>query len=363
MRDRASYEFALISVAAALELDGDTIRSARIVMGGVAHKPWRATDAEQALVGKSLALPAFEAAGKAATTGARPYRQNAFKVTLVNRAVARALAEAGGRMSTNASVAIGDPLQRVDGRAKVTGTAKYSAEFPVPGLVYGSLVMSRIASGKVATIDTAQAARAPGVLAVITPANAIRLAAPEGRLSLLQNDRVFYQNQPIAVVVAETFEQAEHAASLVRPQYQPGPAKLDFQAGFPSSYTYSHTGEPGDQSWGDVNAGLAAAEVKIDAVYTTPVQHHNPMEPHATIAQWDGDRLLLHDAIASMREWHVQETAAKIFSASSQGKTFMSSLCLQAGGGFGCKGQIWSHVDSGRARRQAGPAARQVGAH
>ncbi len=242
-------------------------------------------------------------------------------------------------MNTNGPVAIGDPLPRVDGRAKVTGAAKYSADFPAPGLVYGSLVMSTIASGKIVSMDTAAAARAPGVLAVITPANALRLAAPERRISLLQDDQVHYQNQPIAVVVAETFEQAEHAVSLVRPQYQPGPAKLDFEAGFPDSYPSSHNGEPGDQSFGDVNAGLAAAEVTIDAVYTTPIQHHNPMEPHATIAEWDGDRLLIHDATQHVSG--VQETAAKIFGIP---KDNVHVISLFSGGGFGCKGQIWSHV-------------------
>jgi xanthine dehydrogenase YagS FAD-binding subunit len=96
VRDRMSYEFALISVAAALDLDGITIRNARIVLGGVAHKPWRATTAEQMLIGKPADSSVFEAAGKEAIDGAKPHRQNAFKVDLVSRAVARALAEAGG---------------------------------------------------------------------------------------------------------------------------------------------------------------------------------------------------------------------------------------------------------------------------
>jgi xanthine dehydrogenase YagS FAD-binding subunit len=96
VRDRASYDFALVSVAAALEINGGRIRSARIALGGVAHKPWRATAAEQVLIGKAPATALFEAAGQAAIAGAKPYRQNAFKVDLVRRAVARALAEAGG---------------------------------------------------------------------------------------------------------------------------------------------------------------------------------------------------------------------------------------------------------------------------
>ncbi len=240
---------------------------------------------------------------------------------------------------SNGSVAIGDPLPRVDGRAKVTGSAKYSAEFPIPRLVHGSLVMSTIASGKVVRMDTAAAERAPGVLAVITPSNAIRLAAPERRISLLQDDRVFYQNQPIGIVLAETFEQARYAASLVKPQYEAAPAKLDFEGGFPNSYPSSHNGEPGDQSWGDVDAALAAAEVKVDAVYTTPIQHHNPMEPHATIAQWNGDRVTLHDATQHITG--LQEKTATLFGIPKENVHVISVF---VGGGFGCKGQIWSHA-------------------
>ena len=96
VRDRISYEFALVSVAAALDMDGRTIRSARIVLGGVAHKPWRATTAEQMLMGKPTGSALFEAAGKEAVAGAKPRRQNVYKVELAGRAVARALAEAGG---------------------------------------------------------------------------------------------------------------------------------------------------------------------------------------------------------------------------------------------------------------------------
>jgi xanthine dehydrogenase YagR molybdenum-binding subunit len=242
-------------------------------------------------------------------------------------------------MSATELIAIGDPLPRVDGRAKVTGQAKYSAEFSLPGLVYGSLVMSTIPSGRVTRMDTAAAERAPGVVAVITPANAIRLPAPERRLTLLQDDQVFYNNQPIAIVLAESLEQAQCGAQLVQPHYETMPAKLDFLAGFPSSYTYNHNGEPGDQSWGDVPVGLAAATVKIDQIYTTPVQHHNPMEPHATVAHWDGIHLMLYDATQHVTG--VQEEAAQIFGIPKE-QVHVTSLFV--GGGFGCKGQVWSHV-------------------
>lgn len=242
-------------------------------------------------------------------------------------------------MSTSSLVSIGDPLSRVDGPAKVAGTAKFSAEFPVRGMAYATLVMSTIPSGRVSRMDTAEAERAHGVVAVITPANAIRLAAPERRLTLLQDDQVFYRNQPIAMVVAETLEQSHYAAALVKPQYETAAAKLDFLAGFPEGYPYQHNGEPGDQSWGDVNAGLTRAEVKIDAVYTTPIQHHNPMEPHATIAHWDAGHLMFYDATQHITG--VQEEAAKVFGIPKE-NIHVTSLFV--GGGFGCKGQVWSHV-------------------
>ena len=241
-------------------------------------------------------------------------------------------------MSTG-TVAIGDPLPRVDGPAKVTGQAKFAAEFPVRGLAYASQVVSTIPSGRITALDTAQAERAPGVIAVITPKNALRLAKPERRLTVLQDDQVFYQNQPIAVVVAETFEQATYAASLVRAEYETTPAKLDFVGGFPTGHPSQHTGEPGDQSWGDVEAGLAEATVKIDQVYTTPIHHHNPMEPHATMAIWDGDRVTLHDATQHISG--VQEKVATIFGIP---KANVHVNCPFTGGGFGCKGQVWSHV-------------------
>ena len=249
----------------------------------------------------------------------------------------------GGRIS------IGDPLPRVDGVAKVTGAAKYAAEFSMPGLVYASLVMSTIPSGRVSRLDTAQAEHAAGVIAVITPANAIRVAKPERRLTLLQDDQVFYNNQPIAVVVAETIEQAQHAASLVRATYATAPARLDFQAGFRDGYPSAHNGEPGDQSWGDVEGGLAEAAIRIDQFYTTPIQHHNPMEPHATIAHWNADHVTLYDATQHISG--LQEKTSAIFGVPKEN---VHVTCLFTGGGFGCKGQVWSHA------MLAALAARQV---
>jgi xanthine dehydrogenase YagR molybdenum-binding subunit len=253
-------------------------------------------------------------------------------------------------MSTARPISIGDPLARVDGVAKVTGSAQYAADFRLPGLTHASLVLSTIPSGRIASIDKSGAEHLPGVIAVITPENAIRLAAPERRLTILQDDQVFYQNQPVAVVVAETLEQAQFAASCVTIRYEPAPAKLDFKAGFAGAHPSKHNDEPGDQSWGNVEAGLAQASAKVDQVYTTPIHHHNPMEPHATIARWDGKKLMLHDATQHITG--VKEKLAGIFGISKEN---VSVECPFTGGGFGCKGQIWSHVVL------AALAAKQVG--
>ena len=234
---------------------------------------------------------------------------------------------------------IGAPLTRVDGRLKVTGAAKYTAEFQMPRLAYGVVVESTIPSGRVTSIDTEKAEHAPGVISVLTYRNAPKLPGAEIRISLLQNDKVYYNGQAIALVVAETLHQAQHAASLVKAQYLATPAKLDFSAGFPTSHPGSHNGEPGDAGWGDTTAGLAQAEVKVEEVYTTPIQHHNPMEMHATIAEWDGDKLTVHDATQAVTSR--QQYLAKMFGIPEEN---IRVIALYVGGGFGCKGQTWSHV-------------------
>ena len=243
---------------------------------------------------------------------------------------------------------IGEPITRVDGKDKVTGKAKYAAEFPIEGLTYAIMVTSTIPNGRIARMDTAAAQHAPGVLLVMTPANAPRLpeggkaakSAGGGRvLSLLQDDSVHYNNQPVAVVVAETLNQAIYGASLVRVKYQQGGAKLDFAAGFPTAHPGGHGHDPANVSAGELARGMAAGEVKIDEVYRTPMQNHNPMEPHATIAEWHGEQLRLHDATQYITG--VKQTVAKTLGLPDDN---VRVLCPYTGGGFGCKGSTWSHV-------------------
>lgn len=234
---------------------------------------------------------------------------------------------------------VGSRLTRVDGRDKVTGTAKYSAEFPLPRLAHAVMVMSTVPKGRIASIDTARAQRSSGVIAVLTHGNAPKLAKPDPQVPALQDDQVHYNNQPIAVVVAETLDQAAHAASLVEVRYEVQPPSLDFLAGFPSSYPGTHNGERGDLNFGDVNAGLAEAEVTVDEVYTTPIHHHNPMEPHTTTASWDADRLTLHNSTQ-----YVSGDQQRMSIAFGIPKENVRILAEFVGGGFGSKGHPWSHV-------------------
>ena len=247
--------------------------------------------------------------------------------------------------------AIGAPLDRVDRPLKVCGEARYTGDLALPRMLHAVLVTSTIASGRVAAVDGALAQRAPGVVAVISPANAMKLPqagrapakAPDSRvLSLLQDDQVAYANQPIALVAAETFEQAAAGAALVRVEYERGPVRADFEAGRREEHVPDKdklNGAPPDTSRGDIEAGLRAAAHRHEAIYTTPFQHHNPMEPHVTLARWDGERLEVEDS--SQYVAGVRRTLARSFGIDPALVRVRSSF---VGGAFGGKGSAWSHV-------------------
>jgi xanthine dehydrogenase YagR molybdenum-binding subunit len=244
----------------------------------------------------------------------------------------------------------GQPLDRTDGIAKVTGSARFSAEHALPRLAHAVMVTSTISSGRITAIETADAEKMTGVLAVMTHLNAPRLpkggraaagAPPAGRaLTLLQDDEVHFNNQPIAVVVADTLEHARHAASRVRPRYQATTSQLSFNDAKKSGHAPDKVQtEEADSRRGDVAAGLRNAASRIDAVYRTPSEHHNPMEPHATIAVWEGEHLTLYDSTQYMSG--VQNTVAKTFGIAPEK---VRAICPFTGGGFGSKGSTWSHV-------------------
>ena len=248
---------------------------------------------------------------------------------------------------------IGRPVSRVDGRQKVTGGATYAAEFDVPGLAHGAVVRSTVASGRIASIDSVSAERAPGVVAVLTHRNAPRLAYREHkalvdaaigeRLHVLQDDRVSHQGQPIALVIADTLEQANHAATLVRVAYAPETGATDISGAEPvlpmQEKTDQGAGLPPETRRGDPEGALASAEVKVDQTYVIPRENHNPIEMHATIAAWDGDRLTLWDKT----QWvhNVADEIAAVFGIPAENIRVVSPF---VGGAFGSGLRTWPHV-------------------
>jgi xanthine dehydrogenase YagR molybdenum-binding subunit len=238
---------------------------------------------------------------------------------------------------------IGQPLTRREGVLKTTGAARYAADNHPPGMVYAVLAVSRIARGRVIALDEAAAKAHPGVVEVMTPANAPKLALDPDvkqhafmfRLDVLQNDRVRYANQPIAVVVADTLEAATEGASLLAPRYHTEPTRVGLDAG--DSFVPDTVGafSPPEESHGDVPAGLAAAAVRIEAVYDTPAQYHNAMEPHAIVASWDGDTLSIDTPSQGMAM--AQARIAGLFGITPESIHIRSPFL---GGGFGSKGLV-----------------------
>jgi xanthine dehydrogenase YagR molybdenum-binding subunit len=238
---------------------------------------------------------------------------------------------------------IGQPLTRRDGVLKVKGEARYAADNHPPGMLHAVLAVSGIARGRVSFLDVQSAKRHPGVVEVMTPANRPPLAEdPDAktnpfmfRLDLLQNDKVRYANQSIAVVIAETLEAATEGAALLSPQYEALPARVGLDAGESFVPPAVGVGNPAEMKRGDVEAGLAAASRRIDASYETSTQYHNAMEPHAIVAAWDGD--LLSIDTPSQGLVMAQGRIAGLFGIAPD-KIHIRSPFL--GGGFGAKGLI-----------------------
>jgi xanthine dehydrogenase YagR molybdenum-binding subunit len=251
---------------------------------------------------------------------------------------------------------IGQGIDRLDGRLKVTGQAKYAAEHALPKLAYAVMVQSTVPKGRITAIDSAAVRGMAGVLLVLTHENAPRLAKeddgksqskpdqkkqpPNPKLSLLQDDRVDYNAQPIAVVVADTFEHARDAARRLNVRYASEPAQLDFaKAKLTARRPDPQPDRPPETGRGNVARSLQNAATTHDAVYTTPMENHNPLEPHATTAQWQGDQLTLWDSTQNVTG--VRNVAAKTFGIDPK---HIRVLCPFVGGGFGSKGTTWSHV-------------------
>lgn len=246
----------------------------------------------------------------------------------------------------------GKPIDRVDGRLKVTGAATYTAEFKPKNMAYGVAVQSTITKGRIRSIDTRVAENSPGVIKVMTYENAMSLHFPqsgnpgggkfaEKDLLPLQSNHIFYDGQYVAIVIAETFEQAEHAATLVKVDYIKDTPLIDLQKNMSTSYKPASAlgGGSAQVKRGDADAAMQSATVKIEETYTTPVYHHHAMEPHATTAEWQGDKLMIYDSTQS-----VSGTKGLMSGMLGVPADNVRVVSLYIGGGFGSKGFSWPNT-------------------
>lgn len=244
-----------------------------------------------------------------------------------------------------ATRAVGAAVPRVDGRAKVTGAARYTADIALPDLAHAVIVQSAIAKGRITAMDTAAAETAPGVLAVLSPGGPLHLApvasyysadnGPMGDARTPLSDKLIHHHgQHVAVVVAQTLVQATAAAELVHITYAEERPRTNLE-------DVPAIEAPGrdDIVRGNPESGLATADVRIDAQYSTPGQHMNAMEPCATLAHWSDDGLTVHDSTQDVAA--VRTALATAFRLPAERVRVVSEF---VGGGFGSKGTVWPHV-------------------
>jgi len=240
--------------------------------------------------------------------------------------------------------ATGAPLNRIDGVQKVTGAAKYAYEYPVEGVTYVFPVQSTIAQGRVVSIDASAARALPGVIAMLSHENAPRIAPLDDQdLAVFQSDAVAYRGQFVAAVVAETLEIARQAASLVAVRYEEQPHDVELAASRSDLYKPEYVPQKAapfyaaDSAQGDVEAALAAAPVSLDHTYTTPTEHHNPLEPHTTLAIWsddgNGESVTVYDTCQG-----VDIRLNDIATAFGLSPERVRVIAPYVGGGFGSRG-------------------------
>lgn len=240
------------------------------------------------------------------------------------------------------ALVIGQPLRRVDGRQKVTGQARYAAEHPVPACVHGVLVTSPIAAGRIAHLDTSAAAQAPGVLAIVSHLNAPKVPGyetpqPDKRvegqqLRVFFDAEIHFSNQPVALAIATTLEQAQHAATLVRVEYAPTTPHTNIEKNLNNSYTPKKSenytrGQP---------QAYKTAPVQVAHEYQTPLQVHNPMEMHAAIAEWRGNQLTVWNKTQAPSL--AQQDLMKLWALPKESVQVHSPF---VGGAFGGASRIW----------------------
>jgi xanthine dehydrogenase YagR molybdenum-binding subunit len=241
---------------------------------------------------------------------------------------------------------IGQPIDRIDGKAKVTGAARYAGDMRADRPAFGVIVTSTVGRGAITKVDTKEAMKAPGVVLVMSHENAPaqapfkregedRHGRPKPQLS---EARVHYHGQPVALVVADTFEQATAAARLVKVSYQTETGLYDLPSsrklGYPPA---SMVAGKADSRVGDFDKGFAEGAAQIDATYTTPYQSHNPMELVASLAQWDGDNLTIHCAAQLVESAH--HSIASTLRIPLENVEVISEYI---GGGFGGKLPIYA---------------------
>src|SRR5580693_4485151 len=247
-----------------------------------------------------------------------------------------------GPNALDAQGIVGKPIDRVDGRLKVTGGARYAYEMQQDGVLYGFVVEASIGKGTIRSIDSRAAEKAPGVRLVLTHRNAPAQGTGDHHEAhpVLTGPQVTRYGQPVAFVVADSFEEARAAAYLVNVKYDRSNGKYALRANLDEARVPKPKGAPAaDSAVGDFAAAFAGAPVQIDVTYTTPLQSHAMMEPHATVAMWDGDKLILYTANQMLNQG--QQAIATTLKLSVENVRLISPFI---GGGFG--GKLWVNADA-----------------
>ena len=236
--------------------------------------------------------------------------------------------------------AIGEAVNRIDGILKVTGAANYATDWPVKNIAHAFIVKTTTAAGTITNIDTSAAEKASGVIAVISHKNAPKLTGSGNASggSIFQDNKVEFFGQHMAVVVAESYEQARSAGELIKVTYEKTTPKVNFEE-LSKSAPKATSPNRADAIRGDFEKAYAAAEQKIDFTYETPIEHHQPMEPHSSIAMWEGEKLVIYNPSQVVNG--MQSALAGAFGLKPE---MVRVITPHIGGGFGSKGGAWGNT-------------------
>jgi xanthine dehydrogenase YagR molybdenum-binding subunit len=247
---------------------------------------------------------------------------------------------------------LGKPIDRLDGRVKVTGAAQFSAEYPIGGLLHAALAYSTISKGVIKNIDTNAAEHAPGVVKVVTHLNAPEMKVPKPfsvqgdgsagttEIKILNTDKISWNGQPVAIVIADSEDRAEYAASLINVTYAVERGMNSFEEAISHAKKPKQIfGEDPEITKGDPDAAFKSATHRVDLRFKTPAYNHNAIEPHATIAAWDGDdKVTLYDT--SQFTVGTANSLAEVFGLKKENVRVIATF---VGGGFGGKGGVWAY--------------------